>query len=96
MKPYRRILLKLSGEMLQGQQSFGIDPHFLNQVAHVLKVLALQGIEIGIVMGGGNLFRGETLAKAGMNQEQIVGQLIKGGFPKLPTQKLVHQLIKSS
>jgi len=68
---YRRILLKLSGEALMGEESFGIDPKVLDRMAEEIKELVELGIEVGLVIGGGNLFRGEGLAKAGMNR--VVG-----------------------
>ena len=68
---YRRILLKLSGEALQGDGEFGIDPKILNRMALEIKELVEMGVEVGLVIGGGNLFRGEGLAKAGMNR--VVG-----------------------
>ena len=68
---YRRVLLKLSGEALMGEESFGIDPKVLDRMAEEIKELVELGIEVGLVIGGGNLFRGEGLAKAGMNR--VVG-----------------------
>ncbi|CAG8998495.1 MAG: Uridylate kinase [Candidatus Celerinatantimonas neptuna] len=68
---YRRILLKLSGEALMGEESFGIDPSVLGRMALEIKELVELGVQVGLVIGGGNLFRGEGLAKAGMNR--VVG-----------------------
>lgn len=68
---YRRILLKLSGEALMGNEGFGIDPSVLSRMALEIKELVELGIQVGLVIGGGNLFRGEGLAKAGMNR--VVG-----------------------
>lgn len=68
---YRRILLKLSGEALMGNESFGIDAKVLDRMATEIKELVELGIQVGLVIGGGNLFRGEGLAKAGMNR--VVG-----------------------
>lgn len=68
---YRRILLKLSGEALMGEENFGIDAKVLDRMAIEIKELVELGIEVGLVIGGGNLFRGEGLAKAGMNR--VVG-----------------------
>jgi len=67
-KKSRRVLLKLSGEALMGAESFGIDPSLLDRIAAEIKEIVDQGIQIGLVIGGGNLFRGEKLAKAGMNR----------------------------
>ena len=66
--PYKRILLKLSGEALMGNESFGIDPTVLDRMAAEVKAVRQLGAQVGIVVGGGNLFRGERLAKAGMNR----------------------------
>ncbi len=68
---YRRILLKLSGEALMGEEGFGIDPKVLDRMALEIKELVELGVQVGLVIGGGNLFRGEGLAKAGMNR--VVG-----------------------
>ncbi|MDO4627221.1 MAG: UMP kinase [Pasteurellaceae bacterium] len=68
---YQRILLKLSGEALQGDDGFGIDPSILDRMALEIKELVAMGVEVGVVLGGGNLFRGAKLAKAGMNR--VVG-----------------------
>lgn len=68
---YKRILLKLSGEALQGDEGFGIDPSILDRMALEIKELVELGVEVGVVLGGGNLFRGAKLAKAGMNR--VVG-----------------------
>ncbi|WP_392566278.1 UMP kinase [Utexia brackfieldae] len=68
---YKRILLKLSGEALQGDEGFGIDATVLDRMALEIKELIEMGIQVGVVIGGGNLFRGAGLAKAGMNR--VVG-----------------------
>ncbi|WP_028110824.1 UMP kinase [Ferrimonas futtsuensis] len=68
---FRRILLKLSGEALQGDEGFGIDAKVLDRMAQEIKELVELGVQVGLVIGGGNLFRGEGLAKAGMNR--VVG-----------------------
>jgi uridylate kinase len=68
---YRRILLKLSGEALMGNEGFGIDPKVLDRMAQEIKELIEQGIQVGLVIGGGNLFRGKGLSEAGMNR--VVG-----------------------
>lgn len=67
-KKSKRILLKLSGEALMGAESFGIDPGMLDRIAEEIKVIIDKGIQVGLVIGGGNLFRGEKLANAGMNR----------------------------
>ncbi|BBE85186.1 uridylate kinase [Haemophilus influenzae] len=68
---YKRILLKLSGEALQGEDGLGIEPAILDRMAVEIKELVEMGVEVGVVLGGGNLFRGAKLAKAGMNR--VVG-----------------------
>ncbi|WP_371372740.1 UMP kinase [Thalassotalea aquiviva] len=68
---YRRILLKLSGEALMGSEGFGIDPAVLDRMAQEIKELIEMGVQVGLVIGGGNLFRGAGLAEAGMNR--VVG-----------------------
>ncbi len=65
---YRRILLKLSGEALMGEQQFGIDPRIIIGVAQEIKSLHDEGIQIAIVIGGGNIFRGVGLAASGMDR----------------------------
>ncbi|OYY51980.1 MAG: UMP kinase, partial [Halothiobacillus sp. 28-55-5] len=65
---YRRVLLKLSGEALMGDHSFGIDPAVIHRLAGDILQLRALGVEVGIVVGGGNIFRGEGLAKAGMDR----------------------------
>ncbi len=66
--PYSRILLKLSGEALMGGQDFGIDPEVLSRLAGELREVAELGIQVGVVVGGGNIFRGQGLARAGMDR----------------------------
>ena len=68
---YKRILLKLSGEALQGEEGFGIDPSVLDRMAVEIKELLDLNVQVALVIGGGNLFRGAKLAKAGMNR--VVG-----------------------
>jgi uridylate kinase len=65
---YRRILLKLSGEALLGGQQYGIDPPVIQRVASEISEVASMGVEIGLVIGGGNIFRGAGLAEAGMDR----------------------------
>jgi uridylate kinase len=65
---YRRILLKLSGEAFMGTQDYGVDPKVLDQVASEVTELSNLGVEIGIVIGGGNIFRGAGLAEGGMDR----------------------------
>lgn len=65
---YQRILLKLSGEALMGDQNFGIDPKVLNRMSLEIGQLVGIGVEVGLVIGGGNLFRGAALHQAGMDR----------------------------
>ena len=65
---YKRILLKLSGEALMGDENFGIDPKVLDRMALEIGQLVGIGVQVGLVIGGGNLFRGEALSKAGMDR----------------------------
>lgn len=65
---YRRVLLKISGEALLGSKSFGIDAKVINQIAEELKEVYQYGLEIGIVIGGGNIFRGIAGEKQGMDR----------------------------
>jgi len=66
--PTRRILVKLSGEALMGEGDYGIDPAFLRRLATEIRSVCEAGVEIGLVVGGGNLFRGAGLARAGMDR----------------------------
>ena len=65
---YQRILVKLSGEALVGSQDSGLDPVMIDRLAGELIALHRAGVEIGIVVGGGNLFRGAALAAAGLDR----------------------------
>ena len=67
-KKYKRILLKLSGEALTGSESFGIDPRILDQMALEIGQLVGIGVQVGLVVGGGNLFRGAALQEAGLDR----------------------------
>ena len=70
-KKYKRILLKLSGEELMGEDGFGIDPKVLDRMALEIGQLVGIGVQVGLVIGGGNLFRGAALSEAGM--ERVTG-----------------------
>ncbi|MFT5717466.1 MAG: uridylate kinase [Oleiphilaceae bacterium] len=65
---YKRILLKLSGEALMGEGEFGIDPKVLDRMALEVGQLIGIGVQVGLVVGGGNLFRGAELSAAGMDR----------------------------
>lgn len=93
MSNYKRILLKLSGESLMGNKQYGIDENKLDEYASQIKEILDMGIEIGIVIGGGNIFRGMTGTKAGFDRVQgdymgmlatvINGLAIQGAIEKL-------------
>jgi uridylate kinase len=68
---YKRLLLKLSGEALQGNQQFGIEPEILQQYAKEIKAVWELGIEVAIVLGGGNIYRGNMAEK--MNIDRVQG-----------------------
>ncbi|MEY3358962.1 MAG: UMP kinase [Arenimonas sp.] len=65
---YRRILLKLSGEALMGDGDYGIDPNIINGLAREIIAVQQAGAEVGVVIGGGNIFRGAGLAAGGMDR----------------------------
>lgn len=65
---YKRIVLKLSGEALQGKANFGIDPQVLDRLASEIREITTLNVQIGIVIGGGNLFRGASLSAAGIGR----------------------------
>ncbi len=66
--PYRRVLLKLSGEALMGSLDYGIQPSVIQRMATEIATAQKSGIEIAIVIGGGNIFRGAGLARSGMDR----------------------------
>lgn len=67
-KKYKRILLKLSGEALTGKENYGIDPRVLDRLALEIGQLVGIGVQVGLVVGGGNLFRGAALQAAGLDR----------------------------
>ncbi len=68
VKKFKRVLLKLSGEALQGKQHYGIDPHTVEDIALQLKEVRGLGVELAIVIGGGNIFRGHEAEAMGMDR----------------------------
>src|SRR5919206_3456676 len=69
LKPrYKRILLKLSGEALMGEGKYGISPKTLQQIAQETREVVAMGVEVGIVIGGGNIFRGVSASTEGMDR----------------------------
>ncbi len=67
---YKRVLLKLSGEALQGEQGYGIDPKVISEIASQIAEIVDGGIELAITVGGGNIFRGLAGAASGMDRAQ--------------------------
>jgi uridylate kinase len=65
---YQRILLKLSGEALMGSEDYGIDPQVINRISKEIAQVHALGVQIGIVIGGGNIFRGAGLSKSGIDR----------------------------
>ncbi len=65
---YQRILLKLSGEALLGDEDYGIDPKSISRVAQEIQHIVEAGVEVGVVIGGGNIFRGAGLAASGIDR----------------------------
>ena len=72
MAKYNRILLKLSGESLMGKQNYGIDVERLNDYARQIKEVHEMGVQIGIVIGGGNIFRGLSGAGKGFDRVKAI------------------------
>jgi uridylate kinase len=66
--PYQRVLVKLSGEALMGEGDYGIDPAVIKRIANELQELVEMGVKVAVVIGGGNIFRGAGLARAGMDR----------------------------
>src|SRR5688572_1358150 len=65
---YKRVLLKLSGEALQGSQGYGVDPKVAVSIAEQIKDVHGLGIDLAVVIGGGNIFRGIQASKAGLDR----------------------------
>ncbi|MEW8966278.1 UMP kinase [Exiguobacterium alkaliphilum] len=69
MEPkYKRIVLKLSGEALAGDQGYGIDPSIVNSISRQIKELVAMGVEVAVVVGAGNIWRGKTGSELGMDR----------------------------
>ncbi|HZU12056.1 MAG TPA: UMP kinase [Chloroflexota bacterium] len=80
---YRRVLLKLSGEALLGRQEFGIDPDVVGEIAREIVAIHGWGVEVAVVVGGGNIFRGAVMASRGMDRATadymgMLGTVING------------------
>ena len=69
---YKRVLLKLSGEALMGDAEFGIDPKIIDRVAGEIKELVDFGVQVAVVVGGGNIFRVSASPRAGWNGQQVI------------------------
>ena len=67
---YKRVLLKLSGEALMGRREFGLDTETVNAIANDIKAVVAMGVEVSVVIGGGNIFRGVSGAASGMDRAQ--------------------------
>jgi uridylate kinase len=67
---YKRVLLKLSGEALMGKREFGLDNDTVNAIANDIKAVVAMGVEVSVVIGGGNIFRGVSGAASGMDRAQ--------------------------
>lgn len=67
---YKRVLLKLSGESLMGNKQYGIDPSMLNHYAIEIKQVVKQGVQLAVVIGGGNIFRGINASEGGLDRVQ--------------------------
>jgi uridylate kinase len=67
---YNRILLKLSGESLMGERNYGMDPQMLSQYAHEIKAITDLGVQVAVVIGGGNIYRGMNEAETGIERAQ--------------------------
>src|SRR5690625_2175507 len=65
---YRRIVLKLSGEALSGKQGHGIEPEVIQSIAHQIKSIVELGVEVAVVVGGGNIWRGKVGSEMGMDR----------------------------
>ncbi|MFM1792846.1 MAG: uridylate kinase [Bacteroidota bacterium] len=102
---YKRILLKLSGEALLGKQSFGIDPEILAQYAKEVKSVVDAGVEVAVVIGGGNIFRGMQGAQGGvvdratgdymgMLATMINAMALQGAFEKVGLSTRLQSAIK--
>src|SRR5260370_14532352 len=75
--PYRRVLLKISGEALMGEQNYGIDVNVAHSVAEELKAVHALGVQVAVVVGGGNIFRGVSKSAGNMDRSaaDYVGML---------------------
>jgi uridylate kinase len=101
---YKRILLKLSGESLMGDKNFGLDPVVISQYAHDIKSLVELGVQVAIVIGGGNIYRGMNEAETGIERAQgdymgmlatvINGMALQAGLEKIGVFTRLQSAIK--
>ena len=73
-KSYQRVLLKLSGEVFGGAQGIGVDPDVVHDVALQIADVVRSGVQVAIVVGGGNYFRGAELQQRGMDRAREIGR----------------------
>lgn len=100
---YKRILLKLSGEALMGDQRYGVDPEACSKIAHSISELTQLGIQVGVVVGGGNIFRGVKATRSGMQRTPadhigMLATLINGislqqAFEQIPCESRIMSAI---
>ena len=101
---YKRVLLKLSGEALLGDRSYGIDPKRIAQYAKEIKSVTELGLEVAVVIGGGNIFRGVSAASNGIDRVQgdymgmlatvINGMALQSALEEENVQTRLHTAIK--
>ena len=104
MQPYKRILLKLSGESLMGDKSFGLDPAMISYYAKEIKTIVDQRVEVAIVIGGGNIYRGMNEAETGIERAHgdymgmlatvINGMALQAGLEKIGVYTRLQSAIK--
>ena len=101
---YKRILLKLSGESLMGEDSFGLDPEVISLYAHDIKTIVELGVQVAIVIGGGNIYRGMNEAETGIERAHgdymgmlatvINGMALQAGLEKIGVFTRLQSAIK--
>lgn len=101
---YKRILLKLSGESLMGSSNYGIDPKVITQYAHDIKTVTDLGVQVAVVIGGGNIYRGMNEAETGIERAQgdymgmlatvINGMALQSGLEKAGMYTRLQSAIK--
>ncbi len=101
---YKRVLLKLSGESLMGDKTFGLDPQVISQYAQDIKLLTTMGVQVAIVIGGGNIYRGMDESETGIERAQgdymgmlatvINGMALQSGLEKAGVYTRLQSAIK--